>query len=83
MSIKMLSRGLRKGAGGGSVIRAQIPYIKADIPILILFRALGAVVSTGLTGVSTHSQLDEALLRSLRCVQGAWHKPCWHRLNIH
>jgi DNA-directed RNA polymerase II subunit RPB2 len=27
----------------GGVIRAQIPYIKADIPILILFRALGVV----------------------------------------
>ena len=31
----------------GSVIRATIPYVKADIPILVLFRALGTVVSAG------------------------------------
>lgn len=33
-------------AVSGSVIRATIPYVKADIPILVLFRALGTVVST-------------------------------------
>lgn len=32
-------------AVSGSVIRATIPYVKADIPILVLFRALGTVVS--------------------------------------
>lgn len=47
MSVKMLSRGVKKGSASGSVIRAQIPYIKSDIPILILFRALGFVVSVG------------------------------------
>ncbi len=46
MSVKMLARGLKaKGGGTAGVIRAQIPYIKSDIPILILFRALGFVVS--------------------------------------
>ncbi len=30
--------------GGGAVIRATVPYIKAPVPILILFRALGFVV---------------------------------------
>jgi hypothetical protein len=34
-------------AVSGSVIRATIPYVKADIPILVLFRALGTVVSIG------------------------------------
>lgn len=49
MSVKMLSRGFKtKGsAGAAGVIRAQIPYIKSDIPILILFRALGFVVGAG------------------------------------
>jgi DNA-directed RNA polymerase II subunit RPB2 len=51
VSVKLLapkSAKARGGAGGGggsgSVLRASIPYIKADIPILILFRALGCVV---------------------------------------
>ena len=34
------------GGGCGSVIRATISYVKADIPILVLFRALGTVVGT-------------------------------------
>lgn len=42
----MLSCAGGKGkAVSGSVIRATIPYVKADIPILVLFRALGTVVS--------------------------------------
>jgi DNA-directed RNA polymerase beta subunit len=36
-------RGQKSKSMSGGVIRAQIPYIKADIPILILFRALGVV----------------------------------------
>lgn len=43
MSIKMLSRaGAKKGVG--QAIKAQLPYVKADIPILVVFRALGFVV---------------------------------------
>ncbi len=38
----MLAKGKKAGAAG--VIRAQIPYIKAEFPIFILFRALGFVV---------------------------------------
>ena len=50
ISVKLLApksgkAAARGGGGSGSVLRASIPYIKADIPILILFRALGCVVS--------------------------------------
>lgn len=47
MSVKMLSRaGAKKGSG--QAIRAAIPYVRSDIPILVLFRALGFVVSSKL-----------------------------------
>lgn len=41
----VLCPGGKGKAVSGSVIRATIPYVKADIPILVLFRALGTVVS--------------------------------------
>lgn len=51
MAVKQLAPRGGKGSGGaaakgrgGSVIRATIPYVKADVPILVLFRALGTVV---------------------------------------
>lgn len=48
MSVKMLgARGGKaaKSARGvsGSVLRVGMPYVKADVPVLILFRALGCV----------------------------------------
>lgn len=44
MAVKMLSRtGAKKGSG--QCIRAALPYVRSDIPILIVFRALGYVVS--------------------------------------
>jgi hypothetical protein len=51
MAVKQLTARGGKGSAGkgravtGSVIRASIPYVKADVPVLVLFRALGTVVS--------------------------------------
>jgi RNA polymerase Rpb2, domain 2 len=44
MTVKMLSRAGAKGGGGGQCIRATVPYVRSDVPILIIFRALGFVV---------------------------------------
>ena len=43
MMVKMLSRAAVKG-GDGQCLRVQIPYIRSDLPILVVFRALGFVV---------------------------------------
>ena len=51
MAVKMLgarggkAAGKAGGRGGaaGAVIRVGLPYVKADVPVLIVFRALGCV----------------------------------------
>lgn len=54
MAVKMLGarapKAAKAGGGGGggassggAVIRVSIPYVNADVPVLILFRALGCV----------------------------------------
>ena len=51
MSVKMLSRAAVKG-GDGQCLRAQVPYIRSELPILVIFRALGFVVRAWLGRVA-------------------------------
>jgi hypothetical protein len=61
MAVKQLAARGGKGSAGkgrtvtGSVIRASIPYVKADVPVLVLFRALGTVVSCYLRGLASNA----------------------------
>ncbi|CAA0816195.1 DNA-directed RNA polymerase II subunit 2 [Striga hermonthica] len=41
MFVRMLSRPGAKGGSSGQYIRATLPYIRTEIPIIIVFRALG------------------------------------------
>ncbi|KAH7546013.1 hypothetical protein FEM48_Zijuj01G0155800 [Ziziphus jujuba var. spinosa] len=43
MFVRMLSRTSAKGGSSGQYIRVTLPYIRAEIPIIIVFRALGFV----------------------------------------
>jgi len=43
MFMQMYTKGGNKGAIEGNQIRATIPYIRQDIPVVIIFRALGFV----------------------------------------
>ncbi|GAA99857.1 uncharacterized protein L969DRAFT_14551 [Mixia osmundae IAM 14324] len=45
LTVKMMRAGNPDKVGGatGSVIRVTLPYIRADIPILVVFRALGII----------------------------------------
>jgi DNA-directed RNA polymerase II subunit RPB2 len=64
MSVKMLGRGGAKG--GGQAIRAQVPYIKSDIPILIIFRALGFVADKDILEHIVYDFADNEMLEALR-----------------
>ena len=41
LAIKLMARAAAGGGGGGQAIRATLPYIRADIPVMVVFRALG------------------------------------------
>lgn len=65
MSVKMLSRaGAKKGAG--QAIRATLPYVRTDIPILIVFRALGFVTDRDILEHIVYDFGDNAMLEALR-----------------
>lgn len=43
ISVRQLAKSAAKG-GVGQCIRTTLPYIRSDVPVLIVFKALGFVV---------------------------------------
>uniref|UniRef100_A0A7S0YCC4 DNA-directed RNA polymerase subunit beta n=1 Tax=Polytomella parva TaxID=51329 RepID=A0A7S0YCC4_9CHLO len=71
MSVMMLPRGAKRPGGGGSdlsgpVLRASIPYVKSDIPILILFRALGLISDKDILELIVYDFADAGMMEDLR-----------------
>ncbi|PRW61164.1 DNA-directed RNA polymerase II subunit RPB2 isoform B [Chlorella sorokiniana] len=64
MQVKMVSRAGQKGAG--QCIRASIPYVRADIPILVIFRALGFVADKDILEHIVYDFGDTAMMEALR-----------------
>lgn len=65
MSVKMLSRTGAKRSGGQS-LRATLPYIRSDIPIFIVFRALGLAADKDILEHIVYDFNDTAMLEALR-----------------
>ncbi|KAK9918353.1 hypothetical protein WJX75_003429 [Coccomyxa subellipsoidea] len=63
MSIKMLAR---SGGKGGQAIRATLPYIKSDVPILIIFRALGLTADKDILQHVVYDFNDTEMMEALR-----------------
>ncbi|KAJ3024652.1 UNVERIFIED_CONTAM: DNA-dependent RNA polymerase II [Siphonaria sp. JEL0065] len=70
--IKMLhAKGDR--AHGGQVIRTSLPYIKSEVPIVIVFRALGIVSDKEIMDKICYDQTDLAMLELLKpCIDEAF-----------
>lgn len=65
-TVKLLNKGENKKENMGQVIRARIPYIKKDIPIVILFRALGFVADRDILDHILFEYNDSSILELLR-----------------
>ncbi|KAJ0986875.1 hypothetical protein J5N97_005231 [Dioscorea zingiberensis] len=66
MFVRMLSRTSAKGGSSGQYIRATLPYIQADIPIIIVFRALGFVADRDILEHICYDFSDTQMMELLR-----------------
>lgn len=72
MQVKLLSRTKDK-AVSGNVIRATLPYIKSDVPIVIIFRALGIVPDREVLQHICYDPNDTQMLEMLKpCIEEAF-----------
>lgn len=66
MAVKMTSRGGRGPTGVGQTIVVNLPYIRSDIPILVLFRALGFVADKDILQHIVYDFEDTEMMEALR-----------------
>ncbi|CAG8458499.1 15736_t:CDS:10 [Acaulospora morrowiae] len=70
--VKLLARTAEKGSTGQS-IQATIPYIKKDVPVVIAFRALGAVSDQDFLQYVCYDPNDNQMLEALKpCIEDAF-----------
>ncbi|KAL0399816.1 UNVERIFIED_CONTAM: DNA-directed RNA polymerase II subunit RPB2 [Sesamum radiatum] len=66
MFVRMLSRPGAKGGSSGQYIRATLPYIRTEIPIIIVFRALGFVADKDILEHICYDFNDTQMMELLR-----------------
>ncbi|RZC63509.1 hypothetical protein C5167_025267 [Papaver somniferum] len=66
MFVGMVSRGKAKGSSPGQCTRATLPYIRADIPIIVVFRALGFVADKDILEHICYDFQDSEMVDLLR-----------------
>lgn len=72
VQVKMLSRSNERGISG-QYIRVSLPYIKQDIPIFIVFRALGIVSDRDILEHICYDFEDSQMLELLKpCIEEAF-----------
>lgn len=72
-SIKLYSKGEGSKGGFGQTIKATLPYIKSDIPIAIVFRALGVVSDEDILNHICYDRNDTQMLEMLKpCIEEAF-----------
>jgi DNA-directed RNA polymerase II subunit RPB2 len=73
LTIKLHSRGDGQRGSFGQTIKSTLPYIKADIPIAIVFRALGVVSDEDILNHICYDRNDTQMLEMLKpCIEEAF-----------
>ena len=73
MQIKLHSKGEGSKGGFGQTIKSTLPYIKSEIPIAIVFRALGVVSDEDILNHICYDRSDTQMLEMLKpCIEEAF-----------
>ncbi|KAI9055786.1 hypothetical protein LZ554_000727 [Drepanopeziza brunnea f. sp. 'monogermtubi'] len=73
MSIKLFSKGDGGRGGFGQTIKSTLPYIRADVPIAVVFRALGVVSDEDILNHICYDRNDTQMLEMLKpCIEEAF-----------
>ncbi|CAG8591271.1 30148_t:CDS:10 [Gigaspora margarita] len=72
LTVKMLAKTAEKGSTG-QFIQATMPYIKKDVPVVIAFRALGAVSDQDFLQYVCYDPNDNQMMEALKpCIEEAF-----------
>ncbi|KAI8551670.1 hypothetical protein RHMOL_Rhmol06G0204100 [Rhododendron molle] len=66
MFVRMVSSSSAKGGSSGQYIRATLPYIRTEIPIVVVFRALGFVADKDILEHICYEFTDNKMMDLLR-----------------
>lgn len=73
LQIKLYDKGDSNRGGFGKTVKSTLPYIKADIPIAIVFRALGVVSDEDILNHICYDRKDTQMLEMLKpCIEEAF-----------
>lgn len=73
LTIKLHSRGDGQRGSFGQTIKSTLPYVKTDIPIAIVFRALGVVSDEDILNHICYDRNDTQMLEMLKpCIEEAF-----------
>ncbi len=65
-TVKLYSKQNRLDNSISQVIRCSIPYVKEDIPLILLFRALGFTTDKEIFEMLCHDTSDKAMIELLK-----------------
>ena len=73
MQVKLYEKGEGSKGGFGQTIKCTLPYIKTEIPIVIVFRALGVVSDEDILNHVVYDRKDTQMLEMLKpCIEEAF-----------
>ncbi len=73
MVIKLYAKGDSNRGGFGQTIKSTLPYVKTDIPIAVVFRALGVVSDEDILNHICYDRTDTQMLEMLKpCIEEAF-----------